>query len=224
MPRVVTIDIETRPAPNDPLNVGDQDQNYLKTALNGDFGQILCIGYVDESLGRAPECGVLGWDENEARLTGDEAAVLEAFWNRLRDFRTGPDRIVGHNIFDFDLKFILKRSIILGVKPTVDFSFARYRNHPVFDTMHEWERWSYGGRISLHVLAEVLGLPSSKKDGIDGSKIWELYCAGQHRLIKDYCLRDVKLTRAIYRRMVFAALPAPAGGAPTPILTASAGC
>jgi hypothetical protein len=33
--------------------------------------------------------------------------------------------------YSLTLKFILKRSIIHGVPPTVDLSFARYRNLPI---------------------------------------------------------------------------------------------
>jgi hypothetical protein len=42
----------------------------------------------------------------------------------------------------------------------------------------------------------------------DGSLILPLFKAGHHRVIRDYCLEDVEVTRAIYRRMVFAD-PAP---------------
>lgn len=146
---------------------------------------------------------MIGWDENRGQFTCDERSLLLEFWQRMRSFRPDVDRIVGHNIFDFDLKFILKRSIIHGVRPTVNLSFARYRNQPIYDTMHEWERWSYGSKISLEKLAMVLGLPSSKEQGIDGSRVHELFAAGQHQAIRDYCLRDVELTRTIYKRMVF---------------------
>ena len=55
----------------------------------------------------------------------------------MKTFRPSIDRIVGHNIYDFDLKFILKRSVFHGIRPTVDLSFARYRNQPIFDTRYE---------------------------------------------------------------------------------------
>jgi hypothetical protein len=70
--------------------------------------------------------------------------------------------------------------------------------------MCEWERWSYGTRISLDNLARVIGVASSKEAGINGSRIFELWTTGQHKAIRDYCLRDVEVTRSIYRRMVFA--------------------
>jgi hypothetical protein len=129
--------------------------------------------------------------------------MLQEFWDRMRGFRPSVDRIVGHNIFDFDMKFILKRSIIHAVRPTVDLSFARYRNQPIFDTMWEWERWSYGSRTSLDRLAGALGLASSKANGVDGSTVYALFMKGHHRAIRDYCADDVALTRAIYRRMTF---------------------
>jgi 3'-5' exonuclease len=121
----------------------------------------------------------------------------------MKTFRPSVDRIIGHNIYDFDLKFILKRSIIHGVRPTVNFSFARYRNQPIFDTMHEWERWSYGSKVSLETLARALGFESSKDNGVNGSQIYGLFSAGEHLAIRDYCLMDVELTRSIYKRMVF---------------------
>lgn len=210
MPRVITIDIETIPAAAQSIcQPGPEPtEEHLRTSLSGDFGRILCIGFIDEGRGDGQiRRGCFGWSRRENGFRGDERELLTNFWELLRGFRPQQDRIVGHNIFDFDLKFIYKRSIINGVRPTVDLSFARYRAQPIFDTMHEWERWSYRDRISLDRLAHVLGLPSSKTDGVDGSKVFELYEAGAHQEIRDYCLRDVTLTREIYRRMIFADHP-----------------
>jgi DNA polymerase elongation subunit (family B) len=209
MRRVITIDIETLPAEVDveSLAVATAEkpaEPNLKTALSGDFGRILCIGFADESRSGVVTEGVIGWDETTQSFQIDEKPILEEFWRRMREFRPNVDRIVGHNIFDFDLKFILKRSVIHGVRPTVDLSFARYRNQPIFDTMYEWERWSYGSKISLDKLAGVLELPSSKGKGVDGSNVYAVFMAGNHRAIRDYCADDVALTREIYRRLVFA--------------------
>jgi DNA polymerase elongation subunit (family B) len=195
MRRVITIDIETLPAASDSADP--------KTALNGDFGRILCIGFADEdALGLAE--GVIGWDPATETFPVDERATLAEFWSRMRGFRPSVDRVVGHNVYDFDLKFILKRSVILGVRPTVELSFARYRNQPIFDTMHEWERWSYGTKASLDTLAKALGLVSSKANGVDGSRVHELFVTGRHQDIRDYCAADVALTRAIYKKLTFA--------------------
>lgn len=206
--RVLTIDIETLPSAV-PFDMGGSgrrgsDDVHARTALSGDFGRILCIGFADEDGSGQVIHGCLGWDGEARKFHCDERATLSGFWEVMRGFRPSVDRVVGHNLFDFDLKFIYKRSVIHGVRPTVELSFARYRNQPLFDTMCEWERWGYGSKISLDQLARVLNLPSSKSDGVDGSHISELYEAGEHQKIYDYCLRDVELTRLIYRRMTFA--------------------
>jgi len=207
--RTVTIDIETLPSLN-PAEAegrarkgGKDSDDHARTALSGDFGRILCVGFANEGGSGGVERGCLGWDDARKQFTGDERQILTAFWRMLRGFRPNVDRIVGHNLFDFDMKFIYKRSIVHNVKPSVDLSFARYCNQPLFDTMFEWERWGYGSKISLDRLARVLDLPSSKSEGVDGSHVSELYAAGEHEKIYDYCLRDVELTRLIYRRMTF---------------------
>ncbi|HEV7858770.1 MAG TPA: hypothetical protein VGO91_09100 [Pyrinomonadaceae bacterium] len=207
--RTVTIDIETLPSLQ-PLEAesgrprkGKDADTHARTALSGDFGRILCIGFTDEAGSGSITRGCLGWDDGRKQFNGDEREILIAFWQMLKNFRQHVDRVVGHNLFDFDLKFIYKRSIVHGVKPSVELSFARYRNQPLFDTMCEWERWGYGSRISLDRLAHVLNLPSSKSDGVDGSHVCGLYTSGEHEKIYDYCLRDVELTRLIYRRMTF---------------------
>lgn len=208
--RIVTIDIETLPSICPVEDVGkvtragkDSGDN-AHTALSGDFGRILCIGFTNEDGLGGMTRGCLGWDEAHKRFTCDERQTLATFWRMLYGFRLSVDRIVGHNLFDFDLKFIYKRSVVHGVKPSVELSFARYRNQPLYDTMHEWERWGYGSKISLDRLARVLNLPSSKSDGVDGSQVSQLFSAGEHEAIYNYCLRDVELTRLIYRRMTFA--------------------
>jgi predicted PolB exonuclease-like 3'-5' exonuclease len=66
-----------------------------------------------------------------------------------------------------------------------------------------WSFTHWRHRIKLDEVARVLGLASSKENGMDGGKVYELFLAGRHQEIADYCLRDVAVTRAIYRRMNF---------------------
>lgn len=220
MRRVTTIDIETLPAEEDDYRryaeaQGRKAEDYTSTALNGDVGRLLCVGYITDWPDGRVTRGCIGWDKGRQRFHGDERRTLEEFWDMMRGFRPSYDRVVAHCAFDFDLRFIYKRSVVRGVRPSVELSFARYRNTPVFCTCSEWERWGYGAKISLDRLARVLGLPSSKEGGVTGARVFELYEGGEHRAIRDYCLRDVALARAIYRRMVFAeaAAAAPAAGA-----------
>lgn len=155
-----------------------------KTALSGDFGQIICMALIKET------------DEQleKRTLRGEERDIIISFW----EFCRGVDLFVGHNILDFDLKFIVKRSIIYGIKPTVRINFARYRRDQIFDTMWEWENW--GGRISLDKLAYILSLPSSKTL-MDGSQVYGYYKQGRIDEICEYCMKDTELVRKIYRKL-----------------------
>lgn len=188
-------------------------RDHQRSSLNGDTGRLLCIGYIDEGCGRKPVKGVIGWDRERGCFSDNEPEILRDFWEMMRTFRPCLDRIVGHNIYNFDLRFIYKRSVVCGVRPSINLNFARYRDQPIYDTMCEWEKWHLRDTISLDRLARVLGFESPKTDECDGSRIAELFARGEHKTIRDYCLRDVITTRRIYRRMTFADAP-PSNPAP----------
>ena len=88
-----------------PAEEGENDfENYLSgTSFDGSFGRILCIAYAINDEGVMIICN----PDNEKK-------ILEDFW-----FIAGQcDLFIGHNVMDFDLRFILQRSIILEVKPS----------------------------------------------------------------------------------------------------------
>ena len=163
------------------------EKRYRATALRGHAGRILCIGYVMETQ----------QDLTEGVLSGDEADILRDFWTLAKEV----DFFVGFNVLDFDLKFIVQRSIILGVRPGIDLSFNRFRNDQVYDVMVERDMCGRE-RISLDNLARAMGIQSPKGD-IDGSQVYDYYLAGRLDEIYEYCLRDVRATAEIYRRMNF---------------------
>lgn len=179
------------------------EEEFRKLALSGEMGRVLAIGVIVERDTEILHRGIIGRDRESRLFHLDEARTLRGFWRLLSDFNTKRDLIIGHNIFDFDLSFLYKRSIIHRVRPPVKLSFARYRSRPIYDTMCEWNQWSFKGRVSLDRLAKALGLESSKGQGIDGSRVYDYFCAGCHEEIADYCMRDVELVRQIYLRMNF---------------------
>lgn len=161
------------------------DTYMRNTSFQGEFGRIFCIGYAVDN-------------QPAESLSGDEKGILQKFWGIAKD----ADLFIGHNILDFDLRFIYKRSIIHNIRPSRDLSFARYRSEPIFDTMKEWEKWGAQG-ASLHRLSISLGIASPKEEGIDGSQVYDYYLAGKHQEIIEYCKRDVEATRAIYKKIAF---------------------
>lgn len=156
------------------------------TVFSGTFGRILCISYAIN-------------DEPVQCIFGDEKETLKRFWDVARDV----DLFVGHNIFDFDMRFLYQRSIVYAIRPTQDIPFIRYRNAPMYDIMHEWTKWNPKGWVTLDEMARALGIKSSKEGELDGSKVHEFYKKGKLQEIYDYCNADVEVTRAIYKRMMF---------------------
>lgn len=178
----------------------DFEQFFLGTSFDGAFGRILCIAYaVDDGT-----VDVLNAED------GGEKKMLEKFWEIVRSISKEPYNpkypdygvmFVGHNVMDFDLRFIYQRSIIYGVKPAYELNFARYRSYPIFDTMKEWVKWA-NVSVGLETLCLALDVPTPK-DGIDGSQVWKFYQDGKVDDILKYCKRDVEATRAVYKKMVF---------------------
>lgn len=201
-------DIETLPCAEDKKEkfieiLKKKNSNGLKTdeelftnmSFDGAFGRLCCIGYIKEKDGLVVSQGV---------LSGDEKTILAKFWEVARDVQ----QFVGHNIYEFDLPFVYKRSLINSVRPRYDISFARYRNVPIYDTMREWDLWGDSRKaVSLDLLANVFGLRTSK-DEMDGSMVWPYYQEGRQEEIYTYCMKDVVLSRQVYYKMISQELPA----------------
>jgi 3'-5' exonuclease len=169
----------------------DENDILKRLSLSGATARILCLAYAIE-----PEI-----DSRVQVLEGDEAEIIKGFWQLITDC----DLLVGHNILDFDLRFIYQRSIIHRIKPSRDLPFERYQSAPIFDTMQEWCKWGRD-RVGLDLLARALGIPSPK-ESLDGSKVYPYYCAGRLAEICEYCKRDVETVRRVYRRLTFSELP-----------------
>jgi hypothetical protein len=192
---VFFFDIETVPTDGalkdngllDPQLKLEEPELIKKLSLSGATAKILCIGYAIEPP----------LDSPVSILHGDEREILKDFWKLASDCQL----FVGHNVLEFDFRFIWQRSIIHQIKPPCDIPFARYRNNPIYDTMQEWSLW---GRehISLDSLSRALGVPSPK-ESLDGSKVYPYYRDGKLVEICEYCKRDVESVRQVYRWLTF---------------------
>ena len=70
----------------------------------------------------------------------------------------------------------------------------------MFDTLQWWKFGDYKNYVSLHLLASVLGVPTSKTD-MDGSMVQDVYYRDNDlRRIVDYCQKDVVVTANIILR------------------------
>lgn len=168
-----------------------EDEQYAKSAFDGTFSQIVCIGLLEFSDQLEPR-GSVAW------YGGDERELLRQFWSRLTQNR--PSLFITHNGLGFDLPFIKKRSIIHQVKPSLDFNLAKFRTEPVYDTMAIWSNWDTRGWVKLDVLARALNVET--KSG-SGAQVAEMWGKGQGLELARYCLQDTYVTYACYCRMNF---------------------
>lgn len=166
-------------------------------STNPRLGRILCIGgqRTDEA-----EPGV-----QYAATEADEARVLERFWEAA----DGTDgRVVTWN-GQWDLRFIIIRSLALGVKPSLPRNIIsqwmrKYSLNPHFDCkaalVNHDHSLMMSGAEGLDAWATFFGLPG-KAGGMHGGEVWPAFQRGEHQRIADYCAGDVSATGGIYQRI-----------------------
>lgn len=134
-------------------------------------------------------------------ISESEEDLLEAAFSDIRQQldRGRPPFFIGHNV-RFDLGFLWRRAVILGVNPGFELPFSGRHGNQFFCTMEAWA--GFGQRISQDKLCKALGL-SLKPDGIDGSKVWDYIKEGKSNEVFDYNKSDVEAVEAIYNRITF---------------------
>ena len=167
------------------------DESYAKSAFDGTFSRIVCIGLLEFSDQMEARSAIAWYGANEREL-------LRQFWARLAQDR--PTLYITHNGLGFDLPFIKKRSIINQVKPSVEINLAKFRAEPVYDTMAIWSNWDTRGWVKLDVLARALQVDTKSGSGEQVAEMWEKQ---QGRELAQYCLQDTYVTYACYCRMNF---------------------
>ncbi|HMS85331.1 MAG TPA: 3'-5' exonuclease [Nitrospira sp.] len=167
------------------------DESYAKSAFDGTFSRIVCIGLLEFSDQMEARSAIAWYGANEREL-------LRQFWARLAQDR--PTLYITHNGLGFDLPFIKKRSIINQVKPSVEINLAKFRTEPVYDTMAIWSNWDMRGWVKLDVLARALQVDTKSGSGEQVAEMWE---KRQGRELAQYCLQDTYVTYACYCRMNF---------------------
>lgn len=162
-----------------------------KTALDGAFGRVCCIGVAVD-------------DDEPGTFVGEEPKMLTDFADYLDSL--GGDKyttlFIGHNIAAFDLRFLVQRYIVNRINVPFLLKHAAnakpWESEKVFDTMVQWA--GIGNKVSLDKLCMALGIPTPK-GGITGATVYDEWLNGNIEGIADYCKRDVDATRQVFNRM-----------------------
>jgi predicted PolB exonuclease-like 3'-5' exonuclease len=177
------------------------DDRYRKTSFDGAMGQVVCISYAIDD-GEPVNLYSSNWEKGEPEVIKSFYDCVKMSYNPSSQQRPV---FIGHNIINFDLRFLFQRSVMLGIKPPLIVPFkAKPWDENVFDTMTAWA--GVGNRVSLAKLCSVFGLDAKGTeigDEIDGSKVWDFVKSGRIEDVAKYCGGDVARTRAIHKRLTF---------------------
>jgi len=165
---------------------------WLKTSLDGTFGEIICASYRTEEIEAVSFC---------RELKQDEATLIDSLFSRISNH--GNVRFCGHNVKGFDLLFLYQRAIINGVTIPLDLQAAidesKYARNRVFDTMLVWSGNS-NNWVSVDTLCFAFGLQSPKQL-MTGSQVWEYIQDGKYDEVCEYNKADVNAEHELAVRM-----------------------
>jgi len=130
-----------------------------------------------------------------------EVDMLADFWEGAKNYNT----FVTFNGRGFDVPFLMHRSAILGIRPTMNMLEGRYpyqqkscRHVDLQDEM------TFFGAMyrkpSLHLCCRAYGIESPKVAGICGDDVTELFSQKKFRDIALYNTRDVTATTELYKK------------------------
>lgn len=127
--------------------------------------------------------------------TGTEAEILGKFWAYVKGLRS----LITFNGRGFDCPYLIARSAINNVRPTLELMPNRYSDAHI-DLM---DRLSFFGaqrrNFSLDMWCRAFGI-ESPKETVHGSEVGQLYKEGRHLEIARYCAGDIRATAELYRK------------------------
>jgi predicted PolB exonuclease-like 3'-5' exonuclease len=164
-----------------------------KLALDPLTGRIIAAAAVKIDDGDE-WCGII-----DEATDAKEMVLIETILNIICDDDT---RLVTFNGAGFDLPYIYKRALILGVPiggvPPLSAWLKRYTTDKHIDRMEVWTNW--GGYVGLNTLAKMI-LGRSKAE-IDVMMFPEMLKTEEGRKqMQDYNLQDARLTAELFKKM-----------------------
>lgn len=166
---------------------------YMKSApLFSEYARIVCITVGAVRGGKV----ILKTFSNE-----DEKVLLEEFMEACKKFSNNKTVLCGHNILDFDIPFVMRRSIVnkVDLHPLFDTAHLKPWETSVLDTALLWRGTGWKKQSFLSILT-CIGLPSPKDD-ISGKDVGRVYWTEGVDRIVTYCEKDVLQIVNLFRAM-----------------------
>jgi hypothetical protein len=159
-----------------------------KAAFSALTAEVLAIGYNGKEA------------QIDARQGDDESQMLTRFWGQFVKCRNAGRRMVGFNIREFDLPFMIQRSFILGVDIPSSVMNGRYLDATFIDLRDLWRASSINSVGSLDTICRACNL-GAKPDGVNGADFGRLFRNPEtrHEAIS-YLSNDLVITKLLSTR------------------------
>jgi len=183
-----------------PEGMSNAEIYHKKAGILAEFGKIICIStaffYENEEKQMALKMKSL-YGNDEVEILRNFTDLCNKMHQHHPHFQFG-----GHNIKEFDIPYICRRLLInrLPLPECLQLHDKKPWEVKMFDTLNWWKFGDNKNYVSLHLLANVLGIPTSKSD-MDGSMVQDVYYKEKDLpRIVEYCQRDVVVTANVILR------------------------
>jgi 3'-5' exonuclease len=201
----------------------DRDAVPERTALVLGLGKVIAIGLwlVDEDRGMlllegkpSAEQPEHDWEKvpSSKIFRGGEKELLQRFWQIVSPIKGKRSTLVTFNGRGYDGPVLMIRSAQLGVAPSRQLVPNRYA---VGDHCDVADVLTFHGATRDHYKLDYWCRRfdiESPKGSIDGSQVGRAYRDGRIEDIGEYCLRDVRATAELYKKLQPTLLPLFKGG------------
>ena len=159
-----------------------------KAALDPLSGRVVAIGIV------LADCHQ-DFTEGKFIIIGhdDEAQTLREFWDLVRGEMGRINPLIGFNIGNFDLPFLIRRSWKHRVAVPFGLRRGRYWSDQVVDLRDLWQLGDRQARGSLDTIARHLGVGAKNGDGKAFAELW----LNDRPKAEAYLRNDIELTAKV---------------------------
>lgn len=169
-------------------------------------GEVVAIGLLDTEGDRGAvyyQNPIKDEDNEENGIkykTCTEKEMLEKFW----EIAEKANQMISFNGRSFDVPFLMIRSAVHGIKPSVNLLPYRYAKHYEVNHIDLLEQLTFlgalRGRKNLHLWCRAFNIESPKAKGVSGDDVAELFREKKYLDIARYNADDLFATRELYKK------------------------
>lgn len=124
-----------------------------------------------------------------------EINMLTDFWS----FISNADLIVGFGLSRFDIPTVLFRSMMLGIRPSIELSMKKYSRSPIYDISMILSNWDISCTRKINWYLKRFGLPAITEDA---SQVYQMHKDEKYQEISESCRNNVLSVKALFERTI----------------------